>query len=101
MKINEEETVLINGKHFWTVRQFSKLTGFAEPRIRSLIYFGNSQRKLKSYYFGSNKPMIYANELFDFPFVSTGRPFKDSKVMAVKYYLEEGKLYTKEIVIEK
>jgi hypothetical protein len=101
MEINGEKTVIINGKHFWTIRQFSKLTGFAEPRIRSLIYSGNSQRKLKAHYFASNKPMVHANELFDFPFVLTGRPSKDSKMTAIKYYLEEGELSCKEIIIEK
>lgn len=101
MKVNGEETVVINGESYWTVRQFSKLTGLTEPRIRALIYFGNSQRKLNSLSLGSNKPMIKAKELFDFPFVSSGRPPKDSGVLVTKFYLKDDKLYSKEVMIEK
>lgn len=101
MEINGEKTVKIDGNNFWTIRQFSRLTGYAEPRIRALIYYGNSQRKLKAHYFASNKPMIYAEELFDFPFVTTGRPTRDSKTIAQRYYLLEGELCCKEETIEK
>jgi len=101
MKIKNEETTNINGQDCWTVRQFSNLTGFAEPRIRSLIYFGNSQRKLKSVIFSSNKPMICAEELFNFPFVLSGRPLKNIGLTAIKFYLgEDGTLRSKEERIE-
>jgi hypothetical protein len=97
MEINTEKSININGKECWTVRQFSKLTGFAEPRIRYLIYYGNSQRKLKTVELASNKPMICAEEIFDFPFVLSGRPNKNIGLIALKFFInEKGKLQTKE-----
>ena len=46
----------------------------------------NSQRKIKSIMLGANKPMICAEELFDFPFVLSGRPNKDVGLIAIKFY---------------
>ncbi len=88
MKIGNEETLNINGQEYWTVRQFSILTKLSEARIRSLIYIGNSIRKLKSFYIGSNKPLIPARELFDFTFIQAGRPLEKSKFLSTEFYLD-------------
>jgi hypothetical protein len=104
MEINGIKAIEVNGVLYWTVRQFSKLTDYSEPRIRSLIYYGNCLRKLKSFSFGSNKPLIVARELFDFPFVLSGRPLKEFEncVKVKKFYIEEsGRLKSREEVVEK
>ena len=104
MIINGEETLIINNEEFWTVRQFSNLTDFTEPRVRSLIYYGNCIRKLEVFYPCSNKPLIPAKELFEFPFVLSGRPLKEyeNSLKVKRFYLnEENVLSSREEIIER
>jgi hypothetical protein len=104
MVVNGLKAIRIDKSLYWTVRQFSNLTGYSEPNIRSLIYYGNCIRKLKSFYFGSNKPLIYAEELFEFPFVFSGRPLKEhkNKIKVKRFYLnDEEKLSSREELIER
>lgn len=72
MEINKEVSINIEGEQYWTVKQFSNLTGREEGTIRLLITKGNQLRRLKADYFGG-KPFIQASEIFDFPFKVTGR----------------------------
>lgn len=104
MEINGEKSIILNGQNFWTVRQFSRLTDYTEPRVRSLIYYGNCIRKLKTFYFSSNKPLIHEEELFAFPFVLSGRPLKENNncVKVKKFFIDEkGKLSSREEIIER
>lgn len=101
MIINGEESILVNGKDYWFVDQFSRLTGKRESTIRVLINKGNTIRSLKTYSFG-NKPLIEAQELFEFPFVVNGRQ-PNGMVCFTKYYINnDGVLCeTKEECIDK
>lgn len=72
MQIHDEKSITIEGEPYWTVKQFSKLTGKKEATIRLLITKGNQIRKLKANLYGA-KPFIKASEIFDFPFKGTGR----------------------------
>jgi hypothetical protein len=90
MEIYSEKPININGKDYWTVRQFAKLTNREEHSIRYLIIKGNRIRQLKSLTVGG-KPFIEADELFNFPFVTTGRP-NPLGINIERYTLEMGKL---------
>jgi hypothetical protein len=73
MVICGESTINIEGQDYFTVDQFSKLTNKSQQTIRVLILKGNRIRKLSSITIGG-KPFIISTELFNFPFVTTGRP---------------------------
>jgi hypothetical protein len=73
MIIRDEATINIEGQDYFTVDQFSKLTNKSQQTIRVLILKGNRIRKLVSKSIGG-KPFILSSELFEFPFVTTGRP---------------------------
>lgn len=87
MRIKNEETVNINGLDYWTIAQFAFLVGISTSYVRVLISYGNKIRKLKVEHFGS-KPFIPAEEVFDYPFMSGGRPSIDGRV--VKRFQMEG-----------
>jgi len=94
LKILEEETISVNGKEWWFVHQFAKITGRKEQAIRVLISKGNLIRKLKTLDFGG-KPLIAAEELFEFPFVMSGRQ-PDGMICYEQYVLENGQLKIRE-----
>ena len=77
MIVNNEESININGKEYWTLKQFSYLTNRGEASITQLIKFGNRIRKLKVFKV-DNKTFIEARELFEFPFIIIGRPSQDA-----------------------
>lgn len=104
MVINGEKSIILDGQAYWTVRQFSRLTDYSEASVRTLIYKGNSLRKLKAFYFSSNKPLIHEEELFAFPFVLTGRPLKeyDNKIKVKRFFVDnKGLLSSREEMVEK
>lgn len=87
MIVGNLESTEINGQDFWTVKQFSELTGRTEYTIRLLSNKGNSIRKLSSKSINSRK-YIFAQELLDFPFTITGRPTEEG-YKSEKFYLDE------------
>lgn len=90
MKVCGLNTTEINGEPYWTVAQFAILTNKKEQTIRYLILNGNRVRKLKAISIGG-KPFVLASELFEYPFIVTGRPSKYGWGV-VKYTLEKGEL---------
>lgn len=95
MIIEGECTVNLDGRDYWTVSQFSKLTNRKEGTIRVLISKGNRIRKLETKKLGG-KPFILAEELFNFPFVITGRP-ADMGDYIEQYEIQEDEL----VVVER
>lgn len=87
MKVCGEESIKINGEDYWTVDQFSRLTGKKEGTIRVLISKGNRIRKLRTVHIAM-KPFILAAEIFEFPFVITGRPSEEGDY--VEKFVQEG-----------
>lgn len=68
---------LINGKLYYTVRQFAQLTNKSEKAVYNLISKGNAIRKLKVERI-LGKPMIPSEEYTDYVFTGPGRyPLKD------------------------
>jgi len=98
MEINGENTIRVEGKDYWFINQFARLTDRKEGSIRVLVNKGNRIRRLKSISFGG-KPLILATELFDFPFVTCGHPSKTMGDFVEKYYLEKGELLKSEEAI--
>ena len=68
--------VEIDGKKYYTVKQFAFLTDRSTATIYNLIGRGNAIRKLQCIRIGE-KPMIPEAELTDFPFISPGPNGKD------------------------
>jgi hypothetical protein len=90
MEIYGEKPLLINGKEYWSVRQFAKLTGREEASIRYLITHGNKIRCLKSEHF-EGRPFINAEELFEYLFVPPGKPSPFGQVIE-KFMLNDDNL---------
>jgi hypothetical protein len=88
------KSINIDGKEYWSVKQFAELTDRSEGSIRQLIDTGNRNRKLRADRIAS-KPFIEAQELFDFPFLSNGRP-SPLGTMSEKYILKDGDLTIEE-----
>lgn len=84
----KERVVPVNvcGEDCITIGEFAKLTLKSESSIRQLINKGNILRKLETVYAG-NKPFIPVRELYDFPFVANGRPYKTGYIVT-KYKLQ-------------
>jgi len=99
MIIRGEQSLTINGEEYFTVQQFSRITGKLEGNIRHLIWKGNRIRKIITHNIG-NKPFILAIELFNFPFVLPGRVSSITGITAEKFVLRDGELYSVEEVIE-
>ena len=86
MMIKGEAPTSINGKDFWTLRQFSYFTERSDSAIRYLYRTGNRVRKLQVSYFGGT-PFIPVEELFDFPFVARGRSNSNNKTLQTRFFL--------------
>jgi hypothetical protein len=69
--IDNIKSIKIEGKEYYTVKQFAALTNRAEQSVRNLINKGNRIRKLKSLKIGE-KLFVLASELQKFPFTSCG-----------------------------
>lgn len=79
-KLNTQITpTQVNGKEYYTVRQFAYLINLSIPTVTNLIKNGNSFRKLKADYFEAfgKKPFIPVTELYTFIFTPYGRKCKD------------------------
>lgn len=98
MEIKGEKTILVEGREYFFVDQFARLTDKKDATIRLLITKGNRIRKLKSINFGG-KPLILASELFDFPFVTKGHPSYTMGDFAEKFYVENGELIKSEEIL--
>lgn len=94
MEINGLSTMNIDNKDYWTLKNFSQLTKKTEYTIRMLIAKGNRLGKLKALKIG-NSVYIEAEELFNYKFVTNGRPNALSDCFET-FYLENGELYKKE-----
>jgi len=99
MKIQEEETVNINGKEYWTIKSFATLSQRTERVIRKLASGGNRQRKLKSVTI-NGRVYIEQDELFDFPFTTGGRPASMGDFIE-KFYLSDGELMREEACVKR
>lgn len=97
-KVEDEIAIRIEGKDYWLVSQFAKLTNKKEQTIRLLISKGNRIRKLNHIHIGE-KPFICAEELFEFPFVVPGRPAGMGDFIE-KFYLENGELIKNEELLK-
>jgi len=62
----------INGRLYFSVKQFAEITHRTEQSVRLLMLKGNKIRKLERKFF-AQKPFIPAEELTDFPFTVSGR----------------------------
>jgi hypothetical protein len=87
MIVGRKKSIEINGKEFWSVRQFSQLTGRTEYTIRTMANKGNGIRKLKSMDLNFRK-YIFAEELFEFPFTKGGKPTAKGQ-RVIRFYLDE------------
>lgn len=93
MNNKDEEVVVIDGERFYTVFQFAKLTKKSEQAIFTLIGNGNRIRKLRVRRL-LGRPLIYANELTEFPFTLPGNSkavyhYDENGNQTDTYYLEE------------
>ena len=98
MRIHDENSLSINGKDYWSVRQFAKLTGREDASVRYLITHGNNLRNLKADHF-EGRPFIRAEELFEFPFASPGKPSPIGQIVE-KFVLQGESLVTKKFIIQ-
>lgn len=87
--IQGETPYEINGRKYWTIKQFARLTRREPSSIRMLVSKGNKIRKLKADVF-FDKPFVYAEELFEFPFSMPGKGF--GSIPIFKFKMEEGEL---------
>jgi len=94
MEIQGLKTVNINGKDFWTVKDFAELTQRSDRVIRNLVKYGNRLRKLCAIHV-HDRIYIEAEELFDFVFTSGGQPANMGDYTE-KFYMEDGELLRKE-----
>ena len=94
MEIQGLKTVNINGKDFWTVKDFAELTQRSDRVIRNLVKYGNRLRKLCAIHV-HDRIYIEAEELFDFEFTSGGQPANMGDYTE-KFYMEDGELLRKE-----
>jgi hypothetical protein len=85
MTINEEESIEIQGQDCWTIQQFAKLTKRRASTIRGYIAVGNTIRKINTIRVGG-KPFIPVREVFEYPFIVSGRPGTYGK-MVCRYKL--------------
>lgn len=99
MNYRGQKTINIDGKDYWTVKSFSLVTGRSVTQIRSLMWKGNTVRKLKVDHF-DKKPFIPAEELFEFPFVLPGSNKVYKGIMIERFYTTRGLLRSKEEVLE-
>ena len=88
MIVNGENSININGKDYWTLKQFSYLTHRGEASITQLVKYGNRIRKLKVLKV-DNKTYIEADELFEFPFIVIGRPSQDAGTIIEKFLINK------------
>jgi hypothetical protein len=65
------KVVSINGKDYYTLRDFANLVKLSYYTVDGLALYGNSRRKLRSYK-ASGGRLILKSELTDFPFVARG-----------------------------
>jgi len=82
-----DKTVTIENKKYYTVKQFSEITGVKQPALRRLVHVGNKTGKLKSLLLGRNV-YIPVNELTEYTFCVVGnttRAYRFDK-NGVKYY---------------
>lgn len=74
----------IEGRLFFTVKDFAWVTKRSEVNVRFLMSRGNRLRKLHVVRFGG-KPFIPYKEMLEFPFTLPGRNNKE-----IYFYDEEG-----------
>lgn len=98
LEIDGEKTIQIDGKYYWDVPQFAKLTDRKEGSIRLMCNKGNRIRKLKSIHI-VGRLLIEAEELLNFPFVVCGRP-AEMGAFIENYYLENGELLKSEKIFK-
>jgi len=98
MVVNEEKPILVGGKEYWTVKQFSALCQRSEQSVRLYICKGNRKRKLESILVGNTR-LIPVEELFNFPFLTDGRPSSIGDY-GERFYMENGELLRSEEIIE-
>jgi len=65
------KVVSINGKDYYTLRDFANLVKLSYYTIDGLALYGNSRRKLRSTKATGGR-LILKSELTDFPFVARG-----------------------------
>ena len=94
MKYSVCEPITIDGKNYYSVKQFGIITSHSEASINHLIKLGNKFRKLMAVKFTaiSNKPMIPASELTDYVFTQIGRKLGTGSQVGYKFK-EDGTVY--------
>lgn len=65
------DTLQINGKSYYTVKQFADITNRTEQTIRKYITYGNKIRRLKALKVGHTL-LVPTSELTDYPFTICG-----------------------------
>lgn len=65
------QTTDINGKKYYTIKQFAEIIGKTEQSVRNYIRLGNKIRRLDSIKVGYTI-LIPVEELVDYPFTSRG-----------------------------
>jgi hypothetical protein len=74
----------IDGKRYFTIKNFAWVTMRSEVNVRFLISRGNRIRKIKIVRFGG-KPFIPYKEMLEFPFTLPGRNNNE-----IYHYTERG-----------
>jgi len=77
------EPSTVDGRKYYTVWQFARITKKSDSAIYFLIYHGNKMRKLKCERL-LGRPLIPIEELVEFPFTLPGRSEE------VYYYDKDG-----------
>jgi hypothetical protein len=70
------KAVSINGKDYYTLRDFANLVGMRDNRVENMAMYGNSRRKMKSIKVGGGR-FILKTELTDFPFTKHGANYDE------------------------
>jgi hypothetical protein len=94
MNINGLKTINIDGKDYWTLRDFSKLTGMREYYVNLLVNHGNRLGKIKALKL-DYRVYIEAQELFEYRFAMKGRPHSLGDSFEV-FFLKDGELHKEE-----
>lgn len=98
MKIGKEQTTKIEGKEYWTIAQFARMTKRTNASIRHLISQGNRVRKLKALKV-IDRLFIEDKEIFDYPFCIRGRKTKENELHIERFSLStKGLVKRKELI---
>ena len=89
----------INNEWFYTIKELALIVNKGHCYIRNLTREGNRARKM-SYKTILKTRMVYADELFDFPFAYVGRAPHEDLLSTIYHYNSEGNVVDKNVTKE-